>query len=202
MPGLILIPSPGSTGTGSAKPPPRWLNTPGGWGYGWLPARRTGSAASTSRTIACMSSATPVSSSSAMTRGSAPGIPPGNQVTWPTTARAAMPASGASTGALRRADLPRLPIPRAVPGYKRRGVQLVFHSFHAAHASPEQIAAIGTAIGTQYQRLNPAATHTYPGITMPAAMTVAAACNHVWISAGARRVTIPRSAAGPGGHGQ
>jgi deaminated glutathione amidase len=66
--------------------------------------------------------------------------------------------------------------------YKKRGVQLVFHSFHAAAASPEQIAAIGSAIGTQYQQVNPAATHTYPGITMPAAMTAAAACNHVWIS--------------------
>jgi deaminated glutathione amidase len=66
--------------------------------------------------------------------------------------------------------------------YAKRGVQLVFHSFHAAHAAPEQIAAIGAAIGTQYQRLNPTATHTYPGITMPAAMTTAAACNHVWIS--------------------
>jgi len=45
--------------------------------------------------------------------------------------------------------------------YKTRGVQLVFHSFHAARAAPEQI---------------------YPRITMPPAMTTAAACNHVWIS--------------------
>jgi hypothetical protein len=37
----------------------------------------------------------------------------------------------------------------------RRGVQLVFHSFHAAAASPEQIAAIGEAIGTKYRRLKP-----------------------------------------------
>jgi deaminated glutathione amidase len=66
--------------------------------------------------------------------------------------------------------------------YKKLGVQLVFHSFHAAHAAPEQIAAIGERIGTKYQQLNPAATYTYPGITMPAAMTAAAACNHVWIS--------------------
>jgi deaminated glutathione amidase len=66
--------------------------------------------------------------------------------------------------------------------YKKRGVQLVFHSFHAAHASPGRIAMIGAAIGTEFRKLNPAATHTYPGITMPAAMTTAAACNHVWIS--------------------
>jgi len=66
--------------------------------------------------------------------------------------------------------------------YKKRGVQLVFHSFHAAHASPGRIAMIGAAIGTEFEKLNPAATHTYPGITMPAAMTTAAACNHVWTS--------------------
>jgi hypothetical protein len=42
--------------------------------------------------------------------------------------------------------------------YKKRGVQLVFHSFHAAHASPERIAVIGAAIGTGLGKLNPAAT--------------------------------------------
>jgi deaminated glutathione amidase len=52
--------------------------------------------------------------------------------------------------------------------YVSLDVQLMFHSFHAANASPELVAAIGTAIGTQYAPLNPAATLTYPGITMPA----------------------------------
>lgn len=66
--------------------------------------------------------------------------------------------------------------------YKKLGVQLVFHSFHAANASPGRIAEIGSAIGTEFEKLNPAATYTYPGITMPPAMTTAAACNHVWIS--------------------
>jgi predicted amidohydrolase len=66
--------------------------------------------------------------------------------------------------------------------YKKQGVELVFHSFHAAHASPDRIATIGRAIGPEFKRLNPAATHTYPGLTMPAAMTTAAACNHIWIS--------------------
>jgi deaminated glutathione amidase len=66
--------------------------------------------------------------------------------------------------------------------YARQGVQLVFHSFHAANASPERIKAIGEAIGRGYRPLNPAATYTFPGITMPAAMTAAAASNHVWIS--------------------
>jgi len=66
--------------------------------------------------------------------------------------------------------------------YSKLGVQLMFHSFHAAHASPSRIAEIGAAIGSASARLNNAATLTYPGITMPAAMTTAAACNHVWIS--------------------
>jgi predicted amidohydrolase len=72
--------------------------------------------------------------------------------------------------------------PELYRGYKRLGVQLVFHSFHAANASPERMAEIGTAIGPSLRSVNPAPTHTYPGITMPAAMTTAAACNHVWIS--------------------
>jgi predicted amidohydrolase len=72
--------------------------------------------------------------------------------------------------------------PESYREYKKRGVQLVFHSFHAANASPEGIAEISAAIGTGLGKLNPAATHTYPGITMPAAMTTAAACNYVWIS--------------------
>jgi deaminated glutathione amidase len=66
--------------------------------------------------------------------------------------------------------------------YSKLGVQLVFHSFHAAHASPSRIAESGAAIGRESARLNNAPTLTYPGITMPAAMTTAAACNHVWIS--------------------
>jgi len=66
--------------------------------------------------------------------------------------------------------------------YKRQGVRVVFHSFHAAHATPEQVAAIGTAIGPDLDRTNPAPTFTYPAITMPAAMTAAAAASHLWIS--------------------
>jgi predicted amidohydrolase len=66
--------------------------------------------------------------------------------------------------------------------YRRDGVDLVFHSFHAANASHERLGAIAAAIGPEFERLNPAASLTYPGITMPAAMTTAAACNHLWIS--------------------
>jgi predicted amidohydrolase len=66
---------------------------------------------------------------------------------------------------------------------KREGVELVFHSYHAGNASPERMALIGEAIGPELAPLNAtAATFTYPGITMPAGMTAAAAANHVWIS--------------------
>jgi deaminated glutathione amidase len=66
--------------------------------------------------------------------------------------------------------------------YAKAGTELVFHSFHAASASAQRITAMAEAIGPDLAPLNNAATHTYPGITMPAAMTAAAACNHVWIS--------------------
>lgn len=70
----------------------------------------------------------------------------------------------------------------AVPRVQEAGVQLVFHSFHAARYSAEKIATIGDGIGPEFATLNQSATHTYPGITMPAAMTAAAAASHVWIS--------------------
>lgn len=66
--------------------------------------------------------------------------------------------------------------------YKRAGVEVVFHSYHAAHATPEQIVAIGEGIGPELQPANRGATFTYPGVTMPAAMTAAAAASHQWIS--------------------
>lgn len=72
--------------------------------------------------------------------------------------------------------------PELYRDYKKRGVELVFHSFHAANASAERMAAMRAAIGPEYAPLNKAATYTYPAITMPAAMTAAAASNHVWIS--------------------
>jgi predicted amidohydrolase len=66
--------------------------------------------------------------------------------------------------------------------YVTLDVQVMFHSFHAAHASPVRVAAIGAAIGPAYAALNQAATLTYPGVTMPAVMTASAACNNMWIS--------------------
>jgi predicted amidohydrolase len=72
--------------------------------------------------------------------------------------------------------------PELYRSYKKLGVQLVFHSFHAANASSDRVAEIGAAIGAELRRSNPAASPTYPGITMRAAITAAAACNYVWIS--------------------
>jgi predicted amidohydrolase len=64
--------------------------------------------------------------------------------------------------------------------YKRHDVQLIFHSYHAAHMTPETAAEIRATVGVDLQQLNPGGT--YPGITMPATMTAEAAANHVWIS--------------------
>jgi predicted amidohydrolase len=66
--------------------------------------------------------------------------------------------------------------------YKRRGADLMFHSFHAAHVSAERLEAMRADLGEQFVSANGAATFSLPGITMPAAMTAAAAGNHVWIS--------------------
>jgi hypothetical protein len=66
--------------------------------------------------------------------------------------------------------------------YRKLGAELMFHSFHAGGVPAARVAAIGAAIGPELAPLNRAATFTYPGITMPAAMTAAAACNHMWIS--------------------
>lgn len=64
--------------------------------------------------------------------------------------------------------------------HKRRGVQLVFHSFHAGHIGPEDFAAREALVGAENWPLNPATT--LPGITQPAMMHAAAGSNHVWIS--------------------
>jgi predicted amidohydrolase len=72
--------------------------------------------------------------------------------------------------------------PELYRAYRQQRVDLMFHSFHAARASEERLAAMRTAIGADLAEINQAATYTYPGITMPAAMTTAAACNHLWIS--------------------
>jgi len=64
--------------------------------------------------------------------------------------------------------------------YKRRGVQLMFHSYHAGHLSPERFQAMQDEVGAEHQKSNPGST--LPGITMPATMHAAAANNYMWIS--------------------
>jgi predicted amidohydrolase len=70
--------------------------------------------------------------------------------------------------------------PELYRDYKERGVQLVFHSFHAAHVDAARLARMEAAVGPEHHRS--AGGTTYPEITMPATMIAAAACNHVWIS--------------------
>ncbi len=64
--------------------------------------------------------------------------------------------------------------------YKRRGVQLMFHSYHAAHVKPKRFEKLQAYVGADLQTLNPGST--LPGITMPATMQAAAANNYMWIS--------------------
>jgi predicted amidohydrolase len=64
--------------------------------------------------------------------------------------------------------------------YKRRGVQLMLHSYHAGNIPPERFEAMRDSVGERFRRLNPGST--IPGITMPATMVAEAANNHVWIS--------------------
>jgi predicted amidohydrolase len=70
--------------------------------------------------------------------------------------------------------------PELYRAYKRRGVALMFHSYHAAHVDPSRMFEVQSVVPRGLEHLNPGAT--LPGITMPAAMTTAAATNHVWIS--------------------
>ncbi len=65
--------------------------------------------------------------------------------------------------------------------YKRRGVELIFHSFHAAAAPPERVAMMRGQVGEENLRFNHGSS--YPEITMPAAMQATAASSHLFISA-------------------
>jgi len=64
--------------------------------------------------------------------------------------------------------------------YKRRGVQLMFHSYHAGNMKPQRFRALQKQVGAQFHQLNRGST--LPEITMPAAMQAAAAGSHIWIS--------------------
>jgi predicted amidohydrolase len=64
--------------------------------------------------------------------------------------------------------------------YKRRGVQVMFHCYHAGNVSPQKWRMIGKRVGTKLHRLNRAST--FPGIIFPATMQSMAANNFMWIS--------------------
>ena len=64
--------------------------------------------------------------------------------------------------------------------YKRRGVRLVFHSFHAGHASRRRVEAMGREVGTKFHALNKGSS--YPEIRMPVSVQAASTANHVWVS--------------------
>lgn len=70
--------------------------------------------------------------------------------------------------------------PEVYRGYKRRGVELVFHSFHAGAATPEWVRGQEEYLG-EHQRLNRGSS--LPAITMPATTQSMAANNYLWISA-------------------
>jgi predicted amidohydrolase len=64
--------------------------------------------------------------------------------------------------------------------YKSRGVQLLFHSYHAGNIPLRRLRAMQAQVGLEFHGLNRGTT--YPEITMPATMQAAAASSHVWIS--------------------
>ncbi|RZT16483.1 carbon-nitrogen hydrolase family protein [Fictibacillus sp. BK138] len=65
--------------------------------------------------------------------------------------------------------------------YKKKGVQVMFHSYHAANMGADRLEAIKSAVGKENLKYNHGMT--YPEITMPATMTSYAANNFIWISA-------------------
>ena len=64
--------------------------------------------------------------------------------------------------------------------YKQRGVDVLFHSFHAGNVGGKRLDAMQTEVGRENFRFNNGTT--YPEITMPATMQAAAASSHLWIS--------------------
>src|SRR5262249_55595077 len=64
--------------------------------------------------------------------------------------------------------------------YKSRGVQVMFHSYHAGHASPRRVKFMRHEVGAKLCGLNRGSS--FPEIRMPSAMHGAAGNNHVWIS--------------------
>lgn len=63
---------------------------------------------------------------------------------------------------------------------KRKGVEMVFHSYHAGNMDSIRQQFMESQVGNKYAGLNHG--KTYPEITMPATMIAYAASNHLWIS--------------------
>jgi deaminated glutathione amidase len=64
--------------------------------------------------------------------------------------------------------------------YKRRGVQLIFHSFHVANVSQDKFEQLLDYVGRKHRYLGSGGT--LPAVTMPAGMIASASNNFVWIS--------------------
>jgi predicted amidohydrolase len=64
--------------------------------------------------------------------------------------------------------------------YKRKGVELMFHSYHAANIGQSRYRAMQKQVGGEFHKLNRGST--LPEITMPASMQAASASSHIWIS--------------------
>ncbi len=64
--------------------------------------------------------------------------------------------------------------------YKGKGVDLMFHSYHAANIGQKRYRAMQKQVGAEFHKLNRGST--LPEITMPASMQAASASSHIWIS--------------------
>jgi len=64
--------------------------------------------------------------------------------------------------------------------YKRKGVRLMFHSYHTGNIDPKRLQSMRSQVGAQFRKLNRGTT--LPEITMPATMQGAAASSQMWIS--------------------
>jgi predicted amidohydrolase len=71
--------------------------------------------------------------------------------------------------------------PELYRDYAKRGVRLLFHSFHAGHVPPAVMRRLRHGVGARHLRFNTGAN--LPAITMPATSTAEAANNAFWISA-------------------
>lgn len=64
--------------------------------------------------------------------------------------------------------------------YKRRGVQVIFHAFHAGGIGGERYAGMEHYVGPENRYFGTGST--LPAITMPAGMIASASNNYMWIS--------------------